>query len=167
MKHGKQKVSSPLVGPSCDTQNLVLSELSLLNPSQNFENKIQGLQYIGARLQYIGAPSSSWLFGCKGLFEPIYLHYFPPNRPRAEVSCNMSAQEVLSPGKFLSERSEVGNCKFTHFCISSPSGSPNLLLLPTESYNRVQILRWNSFRERRICGSNKFISGTEARRSAQ
>ena len=61
MKHGKQKVSSPLVGPSCDTQNLVLSELSLLNPSQNFENKIQGLQYIGARLQYIGAPSSSWL----------------------------------------------------------------------------------------------------------
>ena len=62
MKHGKQKVSSPLVGPSCDTQNLVLSELSLLNPSQNFENKIQGLQYIGAWLQYIGAPSSSWLF---------------------------------------------------------------------------------------------------------
>ena len=56
MKHGKQNVSSSLVGPSCDTQNLVLSELSLLNPSQNFENKIQGLQYIGARLQYIGAP---------------------------------------------------------------------------------------------------------------
>ena len=55
MKHGKQNVSSSLVGPSCDTQNLVLSELSLLNPSQNFENKIQGLQYIGARLQYIGA----------------------------------------------------------------------------------------------------------------
>jgi len=40
MKHGKQNVSSPLVGPSCDTQNLVLSELSLLNPSQNLENKI-------------------------------------------------------------------------------------------------------------------------------
>ena len=59
MKHGKQNVSSSLVGPSCDTQKLVLSELSLLNPSQNFENKIQGLQYIGARLQYIGAPSSS------------------------------------------------------------------------------------------------------------
>ena len=59
MKHGKQKVSSPLVGPSCDTQNLVLSELSLLNPSQNFENKIQGLQYIGA-------PSSSWLPGYGG-----------------------------------------------------------------------------------------------------
>ena len=56
MKHGKQKVSSPLLRPSCDTQNLVLLELSLLNPSQNFENKIQGLQYIGAGLQYIGAP---------------------------------------------------------------------------------------------------------------
>jgi hypothetical protein len=40
MKHGKQKVSSPSVGPSCDTQNLILSELSLLNPSQNLENKI-------------------------------------------------------------------------------------------------------------------------------
>ena len=40
MKHGKQKVSSPLLRPSCDTQNLVLSELSLFIPSQNLENKI-------------------------------------------------------------------------------------------------------------------------------
>ena len=40
MKHGKQKVSSPFVRPSCDTQNLVLSELSLFIPSQNLKNKI-------------------------------------------------------------------------------------------------------------------------------
>jgi len=59
MKHGKQNVSSPLLRPSCDPQNLVLSELSLFIPSQNIKNKIKGLQYIGARLQFIGAPSCS------------------------------------------------------------------------------------------------------------
>ena len=94
MKHGKQKVSSPLVGPSCDTQNLVLSELSLLNPSQNFENKIQGLQYIGARLQYIGAPSSSWLPGgsSHGTLWTLLVSWFchhhkggPRIKPRLEI----------------------------------------------------------------------------------
>ena len=73
MKHGKQKVSSPLVGPSCDTQNLVLSELSLLNPSQNFENKIQGLQYIGARLQYIGASKFYFQYSGKERREKVMI----------------------------------------------------------------------------------------------
>ena len=77
MKHGKQNVSSSLVGPSCDTQNLVLSELSLLNPSQNFENKIQGLQYIGARLQYIGAPLSSWLLVGQGKLVALSIELSP------------------------------------------------------------------------------------------
>ena len=57
MNHGELKVPSPFGRPSSDTQNLVLSELSLFIPPQNIENKILGLQYIGARLQYIGAPS--------------------------------------------------------------------------------------------------------------
>ena len=56
MNHGELKVPSPFGRPSSDTQNLVLSELSLFIPPQNIENKILGLQYIGARLQYIGAP---------------------------------------------------------------------------------------------------------------
>ena len=47
---GKPKVLSP----SCDTQNLVLSVLSLFIPFQKIENEILRLQYIGARLQYIG-----------------------------------------------------------------------------------------------------------------
>ena len=59
MNHGELKVPSPFGRPSSDTQNLVLSELSLFIPPQNIENKILGLQYIGARLQYIGAPSCS------------------------------------------------------------------------------------------------------------
>ena len=56
MNHGKPKVPSPFVRPSCETQNLVLSELSLSIPVQNIENYILGLQYIGAGLQFIGAP---------------------------------------------------------------------------------------------------------------
>merc|ERR1711989_203543 len=40
MNHGKPKVPSPFVRPSCDTQNLVLPELSLFIPFQNIENKI-------------------------------------------------------------------------------------------------------------------------------
>ena len=40
MKHSKQKLSSPFGRPSCDTENLVLSELSLFIPPQNLENKI-------------------------------------------------------------------------------------------------------------------------------
>ena len=55
MNHGELKVPSPFGRPSSDTQNLVLSELSLFILPQNIENKILGLQYIGARLQYIGA----------------------------------------------------------------------------------------------------------------
>ena len=62
MNHGELKVPSPFVRPSSDTQNLVLSELSLFIPPQNIENKILGLQYIGAWLQYIGAPKCYWLF---------------------------------------------------------------------------------------------------------
>ena len=62
MNHGELKVPSPFGRPSSDTQNLVLSELSLFIPPQNIENKILGLQYIGAWLQYIGAPKCSWLF---------------------------------------------------------------------------------------------------------
>ena len=61
MNHGELKVPSPFGRPSSDTQNLVLSELSLFILPQNIENKILGLQYIGARLQYIGAPKCSWL----------------------------------------------------------------------------------------------------------
>ena len=61
MNHGELKVPSPFGRPSSDTQNLVLSELSLFIPPQNIENKILGLQYIGARLQYIGAPKCYWL----------------------------------------------------------------------------------------------------------
>ena len=59
MNHGELKVPSPFGRPSSDTQNLVLSELSLFIPPQNIENKILELQYIGARLQYIGAPKCS------------------------------------------------------------------------------------------------------------
>ena len=62
MNHGELKVPSPFGRPSSDTQNLVLSELSLFIPPQNIENKILGLQYIGARLQYIGAPKCYWLY---------------------------------------------------------------------------------------------------------
>ena len=54
MNHGELKVPSPFGRPSSDTQNLVLSELSLFIPPQNIENKILGLQYIGA-------PKCSWL----------------------------------------------------------------------------------------------------------
>ena len=54
--HGELRVLSAFGRPSSDTQNLVLSELSLFNPPQNIENKILGLHYIEARLQYIGAP---------------------------------------------------------------------------------------------------------------
>ena len=61
MNQGDLKVPSPFGRPSSDTQNLVLSELSLLIPPQNIENKILGLRYIGARLQYIGAPKCNWL----------------------------------------------------------------------------------------------------------
>ena len=46
--HGKLKVPSPFGRPLCDTQNLVLSELSLFIPFHNIENEILGLQYIGA-----------------------------------------------------------------------------------------------------------------------
>ena len=59
MNHVELKVPSPFGRPSSDTQNLVLSELSLFIPPQNIENKILGLQYIGAGLQYIGAPKCS------------------------------------------------------------------------------------------------------------
>ena len=52
MNHGELKVPSPFGRPSSDTQNLVLSELSLFILPQNIEKKILGLQYIGARLQY-------------------------------------------------------------------------------------------------------------------
>ena len=38
MNHGKPKVPSPFVRPSCDTQNLVLPELFLFIPFQNIEN---------------------------------------------------------------------------------------------------------------------------------
>ena len=61
MNHGELKVPSPFGRPSSDTQNLVLSELSLFIPPQNIENKILGLQSIGAGLQFIGAPKCSWL----------------------------------------------------------------------------------------------------------
>ena len=61
MNGGELKAPSPFGRPSGDTQILVLSELSLFIPLQNIENKILGLQYIGARLQYIGAPKCSWL----------------------------------------------------------------------------------------------------------
>ena len=54
MNHGELKVSNPLGRPSRDTQNLVLSYLFLFIPFQNIENKF-------LRLQYIGAPKSSWL----------------------------------------------------------------------------------------------------------
>ena len=47
MNHGELKVPSPIGRPSRDTQNLVLSELSLIIPFQNIENKFLGLQYIG------------------------------------------------------------------------------------------------------------------------
>ena len=50
MNHSNPKVPSPFVRPSCDTQNLVLSELYLFIPFQNIENKILSLQYIGALL---------------------------------------------------------------------------------------------------------------------
>ena len=48
MNHGELKVPSPFGRPLSDTQNLVLSELSVFIPPQNIENKILGLQYIGA-----------------------------------------------------------------------------------------------------------------------
>ena len=71
MNHGELKVPSPFGRPSSDTQNLVLSELSLFIPPQNIENKILGLQYIGARLQYIGAPKCSWLLMKKHIMEEM------------------------------------------------------------------------------------------------
>ena len=60
MNHGELKVPSSFGRPSRDTQNLVLSLLFLFIPFQNIENKF-------LRLQYIGAPKSSWLG--KKLFE--------------------------------------------------------------------------------------------------
>ena len=73
MNHGELKVPSPFGRPSSDTQNLVLSELSLFIPPQNIENKILGLQYIGARLQYIGAPKVCFQYPGKERREKVMI----------------------------------------------------------------------------------------------
>ena len=60
MNHGELKVPSPIGRPSRDTQNLVLSELSLIIPFQNIENKFLGLQYIGAPKFYFQYSGKEW-----------------------------------------------------------------------------------------------------------
>ena len=140
MKHGKQKVSSPLVGPSCDTQNLVLSELSLLNPSQNFENKIQGLQYIGARLQYIGAPSSSWLFNSP---------FLPCPQPHLLPHLNL-------PNDLLTDH-DIVFCPF-HL---SKAWSPKLFkVLPWASF-LFQLLWYGMFNMSKSCHCQNWLSISE------
>ena len=87
MNHGELNVPSPFGRPSCDTQNLVLSELYLFIPFHNIENKT--------------LISTPWIFPLqiylKFALQYHWLHSFDENRDPKQITHKCKFDEHFGP----------------------------------------------------------------------